>query len=138
MPAVLAPTAVIHAWTALATNSGPLSERTWPGTPRRMQDEEIGQDLEHVRGLELAGDPDRQAFVRELVDDIEHPVLPAVVGAILDEVVGPDVVGALGPQPEAGAVRQPEPAALGLLLGELEPLAPPSTAPLSIARPACR
>src|SRR6188472_1969037 len=34
--AVLAPTAAIHSRTALAMNSGPLSERTWPGTPRRM------------------------------------------------------------------------------------------------------
>src|SRR6187455_3497529 len=32
----LEPTAAIHSRTALAMNSGPLSERTWPGTPRRM------------------------------------------------------------------------------------------------------
>ena len=37
MNAVLAPTAAIHSRTALAMNSGPLSERTWPGTPRRMK-----------------------------------------------------------------------------------------------------
>src|SRR5690606_28418801 len=36
MNAVFAPTATIHSRTALAMNSGPLSERTWPGTPRRM------------------------------------------------------------------------------------------------------
>src|SRR5712672_2988312 len=33
---VFAPTAPIHSCTALATNSGPLSERICPGTPRRM------------------------------------------------------------------------------------------------------
>ena len=66
-------------------------------------------------GLELARDPDRQALVGELVEDVEHPELPAVMGAVLDEVVGPDVVAVLGPQPDARSVRQPEPAALGLL-----------------------
>ena len=85
------------------------------------QDEEVGQDVDHVRRLELAGDPDRQALARVLVDDVEHPELPPVMGAVLDEVVGPDVVRMLGPQPDAGAVRQPEPAALGLLLGTFSP-----------------
>src|SRR3954468_5839 len=89
------------------------------------QDEEIGQDIDHVHGLELAGDPDRQALVRELVDDVEHAVLPSVVGAVLDEVVGPDVVRALGSEPDAGSVRQPEPPALGLLPRDLKPFPPP-------------
>ena len=89
------------------------------------QDEQIGEDVDHVGGLELAGDPDRQALVRELVDEVEHAVLPSIVSAILDEVVGPDVVRVFGPQPEAGPVRQPEPATLGLLGWDLQPLAPP-------------
>jgi hypothetical protein len=55
------------------------------------------------------------------------------MGAVLDEVVGPDVVRTLGPQPDAGAVRQPEPAALGLLGRNLQPLAAPSRAALSTA-----
>ena len=37
----------------------------------------------------------------ELVDDVEHAELPSVMSALLEEVVGPDVVGALGPQPDA-------------------------------------
>ena len=36
MNAVFAPTASIQSRTAFAMNSGPLSDRTWPGTPRRM------------------------------------------------------------------------------------------------------
>jgi hypothetical protein len=103
------------------------------------QDEQVGEDIDHVRGLELAGDPDRQALVRELVDHVEHAVLPSVMGAVLDKVVGPDVVGALGPQPDAGPVRQPEPAALGLLLGDLQPLtAPDPLHPLVVHHPAGR
>jgi hypothetical protein len=34
------------------------------------QDEQVGQDVDHVGGLELAGDPDRQALVGVLVEDV--------------------------------------------------------------------
>jgi len=77
--------------------------------------------------------------MRELVDEVEHAVLSSIVSAVLDKVVRPDVVRALGPQPEAGPVRQPEPAALRLLLGDLQPLATPDPLhPLVVDHPACR
>jgi hypothetical protein len=44
------------------------------------QDEEIGQHIDDIDGLELAGDPDRQAFAGEFVDDIEHAIFPSIVG----------------------------------------------------------
>ena len=50
------------------------------------------------------------------------------MGAILDKVVAPDVVGPLGPQPEARPVRKPQAASLGLFGGNLQPL--PSPDPL--------
>ena len=65
------------------------------------QDEEIGQNIDHIDGLELAGHPDCQAFMGELIDDVEHSIFPAIVGAVLDKVVGPDVIAVLGPQPDA-------------------------------------
>jgi hypothetical protein len=59
------------------------------------------------------------------------------MGSILDEVVGPDVVFVLRPQAEAGAIRQPQTAAFGLLLGDLQPLTPPDPLhPLVIDAPA--
>ena len=61
------------------------------------QDEEIGQHLDHIDGLKLAIDTDREALVRELVDDVEHAISPSITGAILDKVVGPDVIGSLWP-----------------------------------------
>jgi hypothetical protein len=64
-----------------------------------------------------------QAFVGELVEHVEHPILASIVGAVLDEVVGPDMIAVLRPQPDARSVGQPEPAALGLLMGDLQPLA---------------
>ena len=45
-----------------------------------------------------------QGFSRsrsDLVDDIEHSILPSVMGAVLDEVVGPHVIAVLRPQPDA-------------------------------------
>jgi hypothetical protein len=37
--------------------------------------------------LEPAGNPDRQAFMGELVDDIEHAILSSVMGVVLEEVI---------------------------------------------------
>jgi hypothetical protein len=59
------------------------------------------------------------------------------MGAIFDKVVGPDVVRSFGPQPDAGPVRQPEPAALGLPRWDLQPLASPDPLdPLVVDQPA--
>jgi len=59
------------------------------------------------------------------------------VGAILDEVIGPDMIALLRPQPDARSVGQPEPAALGLLMRDLQPLASPNTLdPLVVDDPA--
>src|SRR5258708_16372933 len=101
------------------------------------QDEQIGQNVDHIDRLELAGDTDRQTFVGELVEHVEHPVLATIVGAILDEVIGPDMIALLRPQPDARSVGQPEPSALGLLMGDLQPLALPNTLdPLVVDCPA--
>jgi hypothetical protein len=65
------------------------------------QNEEVRKNIDYIDGLELAGDPDRQAFVGKLVDHIEHAILPSIVGAVLDEVVRPDVIAVLRPQSDA-------------------------------------
>jgi hypothetical protein len=71
--------------------------------------------------------------VGELVEHVEHPVPATIVGAILDEVIGPDMIALLRPQPNARSIGQPEPAALGLLMRDLQPLALPDTLdPLSL------
>ena len=85
----------------------------------------------------LTHDTDRQAFMAELVEHVEHPILASVMGAVLDEVVGPDMIALLRPQPDARSVGQPEPAALGLLMRDLQPLALPDTLdPLVVDCPA--
>ena len=85
------------------------------------QDEEVRQDIDHVDALQLTRDPDGQAFVGELVDDVEHPEPPPVVGALLDEVIGPHMIAMHWPQPDARAVRQPQSPAFGLRRGTLSP-----------------
>src|SRR5215467_6407183 len=73
----------------------------------------------------------------KLVEHVEHPIPASIVGTVLDKVVGPDVIAVLRPQPDARSVRQPEPAALRLLMGNLEPLASPDTLdPLVVDEPA--
>src|SRR3984893_15464766 len=103
--------------------------------PRRMK--RIGQNVDHVDRLELAGDTDRQAFMGELVEHVEHPISASIVGAVLDKVVGPDVIAVLRPQPDARSVGQPEPASFGLFIGDLQPLASPDALdPLVVDYPA--
>jgi len=89
------------------------------------KDEQVRQHVDDVVSLQSSVDPDRDAFARELVDDVQHPIFPAIMGAILDEVVGPDMVGMLRPQPHARAVVQPEPPPFGLFGRDLQPLASP-------------
>ena len=59
------------------------------------------------------------------------------MGAVLDEVVGPDMIALLRAQPNARSIGQPEPTALGLLRWDLQPLASPDTLdPLVVDCPA--
>lgn len=60
-----------------------------------MFHEQIGEHREHVIALELTLDMDRQALPAMLVDDREHPERLAVMGAIRDEVVAPDMATVL-------------------------------------------
>src|SRR5206468_12096786 len=69
---------------------------------------------------------------------VEQADLAPVMGALLEEVVGPDVIGALGPQPDARSIIQPQASALGLSGGDLQPLASPDPFdPLVVDQPAC-
>jgi hypothetical protein len=106
-------------------------------TGNAAQDEQVGQNVDNIDCFELAGDTDRQAFVGKLVNDIEDPISASIVGAVLDKVVGPDVIAVLRPQPDARSVGQPEPASFGLFIGDLQPLASPDALdPLVVDYPA--
>ena len=65
------------------------------------QDEQVGEHVDDIDRLEPARYPDGQTFVGKFVDDVEQAEFASIMGALLDEVVRPDVVGALRPQPDA-------------------------------------
>jgi len=58
-------------------------------------------------------------------DDGEHPNGPPILGAILDEVIGPDMIGPLGSETDARSVIEPQTAAFGLLLWHFQPFPAP-------------
>ena len=89
------------------------------------QNEQVAEHVDDIRAVEPAIDPDRQTFVCELVDDIEHSILPSLMGAVLHEIVRPDMVGPLGTQAHARAVIEPKAAPLGLLGWNFQPFASP-------------
>jgi hypothetical protein len=63
------------------------------------EDEQFRQDVDDVGRLELPVDPDRKPFPRELIHHIQHAILPSMMGAILHEVVRPDVIWPAYPNP---------------------------------------
>src|SRR5258708_11447492 len=94
-------------------------------TGNAAQDEQVGQNVDDIDCFELAGDTGRQAFVGKLVNDIEHPISASIVGAVLDKVVGPDLIALLRPQPDARSLGPPQPSSLGFFIRNLHPLTSP-------------
>lgn len=74
---------------------------------RPMLDEQICQRLQDKLRVQLALHPDGQALTAVLVDHAQHAIDLAVMGAVLDEVVGPDMPAILWPEPYARAVIEP-------------------------------
>jgi hypothetical protein len=58
--------------------------------------------------------------VRELIGNVEHAELEAIMGAIFDEVIGPDVIGGLQPQTDARSVSSKRRTKGSLLVADLE------------------
>jgi hypothetical protein len=89
------------------------------------QDEQVREHIEYVHGLEPPAHPDGETLMRELVDDVQHPVLSSVMGAILHKLVARDVVGPLGSQPDTGSIVEPQTPSLGLFGRHFQPLPSP-------------
>jgi hypothetical protein len=71
------------------------------------QDEEVRQGIHHIDGIELPINTDRQRLPCKLIDDVQCAVDLPVVSPVMDEVVGPDMIGTLRPETYAGPVIQP-------------------------------
>lgn len=70
-------------------------------------------------------DADHKRLLRDLIDDVERAKHAAIMGPILNEVIGPDMVGMFGPPLNAGAVVQPKPALLCMFPRAFRPFPPP-------------
>ena len=68
---------------------------------------------------------DRAAFARVFIDDREHSKHPPVVGAVLDEVLRPDMGSLLGPQADTGPVIEQQSPPSWLLPGHFQARLPP-------------
>ena len=104
---------------------------------RAMMNEQFAQRVEYIAGVELAFDADGEAFASELINHTQHAEHLAVMGAVLNEVIGPDMALVPRPQPDAGAVIQPETASLWLFHWHFQPFTPPDAIhPLLVHMPA--
>jgi hypothetical protein len=76
--------------------------------------------------------------VGEFIDHIEHAILPPIMSAVLDKVVGRDMIAPFRSQAEAGPVCETKPPTFGLLRRHLQSLlAPDPFNPLVVHHPAC-
>jgi hypothetical protein len=72
------------------------------------QDEQVGENTDDVGRIQAPGYPDHQSFPRKFVNNVQHPDLPPVMCAVLDKIIGPDVIWTLRPQPDARTFIQPK------------------------------
>ncbi len=94
---------------------------------RSSQDEEIGQRVHHVDGVQLPVHTDRQRLPRELINDVQRTIDAPIICPVMNEVVGPDIIRALWPEADAGPIIQPYAALLWFLQRYFKPLTPPDT-----------
>src|ERR1700756_106613 len=66
-----------------------------------------------------------QTLPRVFINQVQHAHCPSIVSEGADEVVRPDVILMLGPQPHARAVIEPQASTRFLLLWNLQPFAAP-------------
>ena len=93
-----------------------------------MPQHQPGQHPQNVPRALLTGHLDRQALAGELVDHRQELQGPAFAGPLEHEVVRPNVVAIRRSEPDTGPVIEPQPTALGMSDGHLQPL--PSPDPL--------
>ena len=104
---------------------------------RPVDGEQLGEAMQNIVGVQLARRDDGEALARKLINDRQHAEGPAVLRLVLDEIIAPDMAGALRSKADAPAVIQPEAAAFGLFLWHFQPFPPPDAIdPLEVRTPA--
>lgn len=98
----------------------------------------VGHRLDDAKAVDPARDADGQTFPGELIDQGHEAEFAAVMGLRLDKVVAPDMIAMLRPEPDAGSVVQPEPAARPVFPWYFQPLATPDPLDAITADPPTR
>ena len=83
--------------------------------------------MEHVTRIESSFHYDVQALSAEFVDDRQHLDGAAIVRAVFDKIIGPDMVAMGRPEPDTRSIVEPQTSSFGLLLRNLQPLLTPDT-----------
>ena len=81
----------------------------------------LSEYFNHILSFELPSDPQHQAFPAVFIDQGQDPQRTAIVSSVSHKVIRPDMVFEEGPQPDAGSVIEPEPAAFRLLGRDFQP-----------------
>jgi len=82
--------------------------------------------MEHIIGTKLSLHHVVQALPTEFVDNRQDLDGAAVIGAVCDEIIRPDMVAMGGPEPHARPIVEPERSAFRLLLRNFQPLLTPN------------
>ncbi len=101
-----------------------------------MLGKRISKAVQDVVRPETARDHNRQASACKLIDDNEHAERPPILGAIVDKVIGPDVIGLVWAQAHTRSIVEPETAPFWLFLWHFQPFPPPDAIdPLDVDMP---
>ena len=71
------------------------------------QNKQIRENIDDVCRVELAPDPDRQSLPAMLIKNVQGPEGPPVIGAMMHEVVGPNVIAVFRAQTDTRPVVEP-------------------------------
>jgi len=89
--------------------------------------EEIREAIQYVIRIEPSFHYDVQALSAEFVDDRQHLDAAAIMRAVFDKIIGPDMVTMGRPEPDTRSIVEPQTSSFGLLLRNLQPLLTPDT-----------
>ena len=92
-----------------------------------MQNEEIGEDIDHIGRIEFPLHPNGQTFPTKLIQDVEGSEHAPIVGAMMNKIIGPDVRSHSLPASATTrmAIIEPQAAFLRPFLWDLKPLPSP-------------
>ena len=62
------------------------------------QDEQVCQNVDNLRRIQLSFHTDRKAFSAVFIQDVESSERPAIVGSVMHTVIRPDMVAILWTQ----------------------------------------